>query len=59
MPDEAAQPNDAETAPPSPRPEVPDWDVRNCLVCSQPMISRHCKYRCLQCSYIIDCSDPY
>lgn len=54
---------------PDPRPEppqtqencslVPTWDVRICMVCSQPMEGRKCKYLCRSCGTMIDCSDAY
>ncbi len=53
---------------PAPRPEpaprkdekiVPDWDVRNCMVCGKPMEGRKCKYICRSCGTMIDCSDAY
>mgnify|MGYP001575271530 CR=1 FL=1 len=45
--------------PPPDRPIVPDWDVRNCMVCGQPMEGRKCKYVCTRCGTMIDCSDAY
>lgn len=38
---------------------VPTFDVRNCMICGQPMEPRKCKYQCRKCGTMIDCSDPY
>ena len=40
-------------------PVVPQFDVRNCIVCGEPMAYHSCKYRCRRCGTMIDCSDPY
>ena len=41
------------------KPVVPDYDVRNCMVCGKPMEGRKCKYICRSCGTMIDCSDAY
>lgn len=38
---------------------VPDYDVRNCIVCGHPMEGKKCKYVCRRCGVMVDCSDAY
>ncbi|HVE43063.1 MAG TPA: hypothetical protein VNM14_24525 [Planctomycetota bacterium] len=58
MPDQSSE----RPSPPSdPKNEnyVPQFDVRNCMVCGRPMEGRKCKYICRSCGTMIDCSDAY
>jgi hypothetical protein len=58
MPDQS---NERPSPTPDPKNEnyVPQFDVRNCMVCGKPMEGRKCKYICRSCGTMIDCSDAY
>jgi hypothetical protein len=47
-----------EKTPPAP-PTVPQFDVRVCIVCREPMAYLSCKYICRRCGTMIDCSDAF
>jgi hypothetical protein len=51
---EEPEPSEADACP-----LVPDYDVRNCIVCGHPMEGKKCKYVCRRCGVMVDCSDAY
>lgn len=52
-------PSEEKKPPKEERPTVPQFDVRNCMVCGQPMQYGKCKYVCRRCGTMIDCSDAF
>jgi hypothetical protein len=57
------EPDTPDEPEPPPAPDscslVPEYDVRNCIVCGHPMEGKKCKYVCRRCGVMVDCSDAF